>query len=43
MYKISDVVEMGSAHEQILSLIKDVLIIDDDTPHSLSADDAFDE
>lgn len=43
MYNISDVVEMGNAHEHILTLIKDLFSIDDAEPQTLSEDEAFDE
>ena len=43
MYIISDIVEVGNAHEHILSLIKEPPIIDDSEPHSISPEEAFDE
>ena len=43
IYTISDVVELGNAHEHILSLIKDLLHVDDTHPNTLSAEDAIDE
>ena len=43
MYIISEVIEMGIAHEQILSLLKEWPTIDDIDPISLSPDDALDE
>ena len=42
MYTVSEVVEMGKAHEMILSEIKYESIIDDSEPMSLSCEDVFD-
>ena len=43
MYTISDVVEMGEAHELILSDIKEVSILDDSAELSMEALEYFDE
>jgi len=41
MYNISDIVEMGDAHAHILSTIKDLLVVDDTEPISLTGEEAF--
>ena len=43
MYSISDVVEMGDAHELILSDIKQISVLDDSAELSLEALEYFDE
>lgn len=44
MYNISDVVEMGQAHELVLSLIKELPLQQDDTrPHTMPFEEFFDE
>ncbi len=42
MYTISDVVDLGEAHQLILSDIKDYSLIDDSEPMSLSCEEIFD-
>jgi hypothetical protein len=43
MYSVSDVVEMGKAQDLILGCIKDMAVIDDFEPMTLSAEEPFDE
>ena len=43
MYTVSDAVEMGNAHELILSLIKVVFVQDDDQPSTEEAEEYFDQ
>ncbi len=43
MYSISDVVEMGDAHELILSDIKRISVLDDSAEFSMEALEYFDE
>lgn len=44
MYTISDVVEMGEAHELVLSLIKELpLQFDDSEPQSMPDQEHFDD
>ena len=43
MYTVSDAVEMGNAQELILSLIKEVFVLDDDQPSSDVAEEYFDQ
>jgi hypothetical protein len=43
MYTVSDIVEMGKAQEQILSLMKDWLVGDDTEPCTLAPETDFDE
>lgn len=42
MFVISDLMDMGNAHECILGL-KEISKIDDDDPYSLSPEEHFDE
>lgn len=43
MYTVSDAVEMGSAQELILSLIKEVFVSDDAEPNTCWYAEYFDE
>jgi hypothetical protein len=43
MYTLSDAIEMGSAHELILSLIKEVFVNDDVEPNTCWYAEYFDE
>jgi hypothetical protein len=44
MYNISDIVEMGQAHELVLSLIKELpFTFDDDQPQTMPIEEHFDE
>lgn len=43
MYNVSDAVEMGSAHELILTFIKQVLVLDDSQENTDRAEEYFDE
>jgi len=42
MYTISDIVEMGEAHELVLSIMKDEFVFDDAWPWSMPAAENFD-
>jgi len=42
MYTISEIVDLGEAHRIILSDIKDLSLIDDSQPMSLSCEEMFD-
>jgi hypothetical protein len=42
MYTVSEIVEMGEAHELVLSQIKQVLQLDDSAVQSMPAEDHFD-
>lgn len=42
MYTVLDVVELGEAHELILSLFKEWFMFDDFFPHTLWVDDPWD-
>ena len=42
MFVISDLMDMGNAHERIIGW-KEISKIDDDEPYSLSLEEAFDE
>lgn len=43
MYTVSDAIEMGEAHELVQSTIKELeLVWDDSFPHTMPADEAFD-
>jgi hypothetical protein len=43
MYVISDILDLGNAHERILADMKDISAIDDSQPNTLSPEDLFDE
>jgi hypothetical protein len=43
MYTASDVVEMGVAHELVLSNIKVEFVLDDTAPQTMLAEEYFDE
>lgn len=43
MYSVSEVVEMGAAHELVLSDIKEVLVFDDAEQQTMTALESFDE
>lgn len=43
MYTVTDAVEMGKAHELILNLIKQELVVDDNEPFTNPAEEYFDE
>ena len=43
MYSVSDVVELGEAHELVLSDIKEVLRLDDAEEQSMQPGEYFDE
>ena len=43
MYNISDVVEMGEAHELVLSLLKEPLQFDDSEPFTMPAEEHFND
>ena len=43
MYIVSDVVEMGAAHELVLSVLKTEFLLDDTSPETMPAEQYFDE
>ena len=43
MYNVSDAVEMGNAHELILTFIKREGVLDDDQEQTNKAEEYFDE
>ena len=43
MYTVSDIVDLGEAHELVLSDIKEILTIDDSESQTMLALECFDE
>lgn len=43
MYSVSDIVELGSAQELVLSIIKEEFVMDDSSAQTMQAEEYFEE